>query len=317
MVRVAGLALLSLFIAAPALAMEVRLDNRTAPTECAEVDNVDFRVTAPSPVAFTIEATPPAYFDPDMTDHTAPVWDGCEGYDADDPVYTSIPAEFVLYEDAEWLLTGVRKPSFWRPAIVPVRVDDDQFSELHLLQLHAKRGDGEAVEVLVVYPPDGYWRAKPLAPAGHAERHGRDTAFGSSFLVGPIEEDGRPLVDLAEIAFVPAAARFELRFLRGGTGSVAVREVAVERLLLDIRLDHDAEMAEIAGLRSMFVTPEMADTAVVRWRRGDETGETAVTEPLDRHVDAARFVRSVPSEHNTSAPDLRFFDFRPLAATDG
>ncbi len=193
---------------------------------------------------------------------------------------------------------------------MPVRVGDEQFSELHLLQLHAKREDGEPVEVLVVYPPDGYWRAKPLAPAGHAEKHGRDSAFGSSFLVGPIEEDGRPLVDFAEITFVPADASFEMRFMRGGTGSVAVREVAVERLLLNVHLDHDAEMAEIAALRSMFVTPEMADTALVRWRRGEETGETPVTEPLERSVEAVRFVRTVPSEHNTSAPDLRFFDFR-------
>jgi hypothetical protein len=310
MVRVAGLALMALLIVSPAAAMEVRLDNRTAPTECAEVDNVDFRFAAPSPIAFTIEATPPAYFDPDMTDHTAPVWDGCDGYDADDPVYTSTPARFELYEDEDWLLTGIRKPSFWRPAIVPVRVGDEQFSELHLLQLHAKREAGDPVEVLVVYPPDGYWRAKPLAPAGHAEKHGRDTAFGSSFLVGPIEEDGRPLVDFAEIAFVPAEARFEMRFLRGGTGSVAIAETSVERLLLDIRVDHDAEMAEIAALRSMFVTREMADTALVRWRRGERTGETAVTEALERSVDAARFVRAVPSAHNTSAPDIAFRDFR-------
>ncbi len=314
MIRVGSAALVACLVAASAAAMEVRLDNRTHPTACAEVDNVDFRLSAPTPITFKIEATLPAYFDPDMTDHTAPVWDGCEGYDANDPVYTASPARFVLHEDDDWLLTGVRKPSFWRPAIVPVRVDEERFSQLHLLQLHAKRAEGEAVEVLVVYPPDGYWRAKPLAPAGHAEKHGRDTAFGSSFLVGPIEEDGRPLVDFAEITFLPAEARFAMRFLRGGTGSVAIEEVTTDRLLLDVRVDHEAEMAEIAGVRSMFVRPEMADTAILRWQGADGAGESDVTAPFGGEVTTADFVRTVPSEHNTSAPDLRFFAFGAPAA---
>lgn len=302
--------------AGPALAFDVELDNHSAAVDCAEVDNVDFRFSAPSPLAFTIEATFPAYFEPDMEDRTAPVWDNCEGYDAEDPAYTSTPARLVLHEDDEWLLTGIRKPSFWRPAIVPVRVDGEQFSELHLLQLHAKRDGGEAVEILVLYPPDGYWRAKPLAPPGHAARHGRDSAFGSSFLIGPIEEDGRPIVDLAEVSFVPEAARFDLRFMRGGTATLAVAEVAVDGLVLDVRIDRDAEVEEIAAVRSMFVEPTMADAAVLRWRDGERHGETDVLAPLVAPVDEASFVRDVVSLHNTSAPDLRFYDFRPLGADD-
>jgi hypothetical protein len=304
--------------AAPALALEVQLVNRSHPVECAEVDNVDFRFSAPAPLAFTIEATFPDYFDSTTTDHTAPVWDNCEGYDANDPVFTSTPAELTLYEDDEWLLVGVRKPSFWRPAIVPVRVDGDQFSELHLLQLHRKREVGDTVEVLVLYPPDGYWRPKPLAPVGHAERAGRDTAFGSSFLIGPIEEDGRPLVDLSEVTFVPEAARFELRFLRGGSATLEVAEVAVDGLTLEVRIDREeAEAEQIAGVRSMFVETTMADTALLRWGDvGGEGGETEVMAPFDRAVTEATFARAVPSRHNTSAPDLRFFDFRAMTVSE-
>ena len=307
---VAGLA------ASPGFAHEFQLANRSHPVACAEVDNVDFRFNAPAAVAFTIEATFPSYFHAEMEDRTAPVWDNCEGYDAKDPVFTSTPAEFVLYEDEEWLLVGIRKPSFWRPAIVPVRVDGDRFSGLHLLQLHRKREVGETVEVLVLYPPDGYWRAKPLAPAGREAAGHAETVFGSSFLIGPVEEDGRPLVDLAEVAVVPEAARFELRFLRGGSATLEVAEVAVEGLTLEVRIDRKTpKVEEVAAVRSMFVDAEMADTALLRWSGGDGgSGETEVTAPFDRAVAEATFARDVPSRHNTSAPDLRFFDFRPLAA---
>jgi len=308
-----GAVVVALLAAAPVAAFDVELENLSEPAACAEVDNVDFRFSAPTPLAFTIEATFPDYYHPDMPDHTAPVWENCEGYDAEDPAFTSTPARLVLHEDDDWLLTGVRKPSFWRPAIVPVRVDDEQFSELHLLQLHAKRADGEAVEVLVVYPPDGYWRAKPLAPAGHAARAGRDTAFGSSFLVGPVEDDGRPIVDLAEVAFVPEALRFDLRFMRGGTATLEVAEVAEDGLVLEVRIDRDEETEQVAALRSMFVEPTMADAAILRWRDGERSGETAIMAPFAAPVEAATFARDVVSRHNTSAPDLRFFDFRPLA----
>ena len=59
---------------------------------------------------------------------------------------------------------------------------------LHLLQVWMIRPMG-GEEVLVLYPQDGYWRLRPLAPAGMAP-----TAFGSSFLVGPVEVEGRPIV---------------------------------------------------------------------------------------------------------------------------
>ena len=42
---------------------------------------------------------------------------------------------------------------------------------------------------MVLYPPDGYWRARPLPFEDM-----RWTAYGSSFLVGPVETQERPIV---------------------------------------------------------------------------------------------------------------------------
>ena len=65
-----------------------------------------------------------------------------------------------------------------------------------------------------------------------------------------------------------------------------------------------------ATLRSMHVRPDNADVSEIRWQGAD----TALhVEPLERvqRIEATdvRFGRSMPSHHNTSAPDLRFYDF--------
>ena len=59
----------------------------------------------------------------------------------------------------------------------------------------------------MVYPADGYWRVKPLPPPSLT-----DTAYGSSFLFGPIEEGTRPFVAIRSIAFEPATMTFRLVF---------------------------------------------------------------------------------------------------------
>jgi len=48
---------------------------------------------------------------------------------------------------------------------VPVRVGSRVESGLHIIQLW-KRFQERAEEVLVFYTADGYWRARPLPPAG-------------------------------------------------------------------------------------------------------------------------------------------------------
>ena len=84
---------------------------------------------------------------------------------------------------------------------------------LHVVQLWVLHNE-RAEEVLVVYPPDGYWRARPLPPA-----HMRWSAYGGSFLVGPVEVQDRPIVDLKDIFFDPYTKTFTMNFARGGSAS--------------------------------------------------------------------------------------------------
>src|SRR5205807_2950610 len=141
------------------------------------------------------------------------------------------PRRVTVFENAEWQLVGHTFPSFWRGAQVPVRAGNRVENGLHLIQLW-KRFQERAEEVLVLYPADGYWRARPLPPA-----HLRWSAYGSSFLVGPIETAGRPFVDLAGIAFDPVALRFELKFARGGTADLKLAKLDRDRVALDVSLD--------------------------------------------------------------------------------
>ena len=111
------------------------------------------------------------------------------------------PRRQTLYEEIEFWLVGLTLERYWRPATATVRIGDRVEKNIHLLQLWQIRPMG-GEEVLVLYPQDGYWRIRPMAPAGMAP-----TAFGSSFLVGPVEDDGRPIVRIKEVAFDPEGAR--------------------------------------------------------------------------------------------------------------
>ncbi len=102
---------------------------------------------------------------------------------------------------------------------------------LHVVQLWVLHNE-RAEEVLVVYPPDGYWRARPLPPA-----HMRWTAYGSSFLVGPVEVQERPIVDLKDISFDPETKTFTMNFARGGSAKLTVDTLDQDRIILDISYD--------------------------------------------------------------------------------
>jgi len=69
-------------------------------------------------------------------------------------------------------------------------------------------------------------------------------------------------------------------------------------------------MTTFAALRSMFVSADVADTAEVRL--SPEAGKSMAKPIMDFSsgtAEAATFARSLPSRHNSSAPDLRFSDF--------
>ncbi len=279
----------------------VRVEKASAPTRCAEDDNVYIKFVGVGITGLTVEATHPAYLAELRDDTNAPDFADCEmGHD---PSYLAEPRDLVLYDGPDYALVGHTFASFWRPGVVDFMVGGVTARALHEVQLFRKIA-GQRIEILDVYPPDGYWKAKPLPPPGFAE-----TQFGSSFLVGPIVEDRRPFVVLTAIEFVPSELAFRLAF-KEGMGVLRVAEASPERTRLEVALPPAAGPAPFAAIRSMFVTPDKADTALMVLSRGsDNPIIQPVMEFTSGDAQAVRFERSVPAHHNTSAPDLSFGNF--------
>lgn len=287
-------------------ATAVEFVNASKPTLCAEEDNVYVKLIGQGIGSFRIEARHPDYIENISIDSTAPDFTGCDM--SGDPVHAFTPRTLELYEDAGIKLIGHTFMSFWRPSVVPFRVADREESGLHLIQVFLKQG-AAATEFLVLYPADGYWRLKPLPP-----RHLGESGYGSSFLIGPIAEEGRPLVAIADVRFEPATRTFHLAFINGSRARLAIAAVRDDLAAVDVTFDPPAAGTSFAALRSMFVSPEAADAAEVHWRptADDPFLQAAIMEMTTVRAVAVRFGRSIPSLHNTSAPDLWFHTFNGL-----
>jgi len=207
----------------------VSVVNASRPTRCAEEDNVHVKLLGPGVGRFVIRAQHPPYISLVQTDSTAPDFTACDM--SQDPSFPFTPRTVVLHEDTDIRLVGHRFPSFWRPDVVDFTVGGRTETGLHLVQLIRRRVQGE-VEVLVVYPADGYWRVKPLPPPSLP-----DTAYGSSFLFGPIEESSRPFVAIRRIGFDPATLTFRVDFRDGTRGMLAVASATPEQTLLALTTD--------------------------------------------------------------------------------
>jgi hypothetical protein len=301
-------ATVSATLVAPACALAasplaVTVENASTPTLCAETDNIYLKLTSAAVRQFTIEATHPAYAGTIVADRTAPDFRNCDM--SSDPVHRAEPRRVTIYETGDLQLIGHTFASFWRPAAVPVRVGARVETGLHLLQLFTKFKE-RTEEVLVLYPADGYWRARPLPP-----EHLSYSAYGSSFLIGPIEAEGRPFVDIRDITFDPATMSFRLAFARGGEATLRLDAVDREHVALDVKFDRVIAARPFAALRSMFVTETNADVARAAWRTaGGKAYETAPIMSFG-HAEAQELWagRRLPSRHNTSAPDMIFRSF--------
>jgi hypothetical protein len=290
-------------VAAEPIAVEIV--NASVPTLCAETDNVYLKFISANVRSFTVEASHPAYAGTIVADRSAPDFRNCEM--SSDPVFRAEPRRVTLYETGEMQLIGYTFSSFWRPNAVPVRVGSRVETGLHLLQLYTKYKE-RTEEVLVLYPADGYWRARPLPPVNLPW-----SAYGSSFLVGPVETGTRPFVDIKDIAFDPVTRTFRLSFARGGEGSLRLAAVDQEHVVLDVRLDMPSDATRpFAALRSMFVTETNADVARLAWRTSGALGYDAASIEKFRHADVLELWagRRLPSRHNMSAPDMVFGGFQ-------
>jgi hypothetical protein len=290
--------------------LAVTIENLSEPVVCAEKDNVTLTFRQPGVTGFRIEASHPVYLDTLRRDNWKADWTDCdfgpEPPPSDKPRTPKPPERVTIYEEpAQWLV-GWRFEHFWRPSTATVRVGERVEKGLHLIQLWRIRPNG-GEEVVVMYPQDGYWRARPLAPEG------RDlTAFGSSFLIGPVEMQGRPVVELNEVVFEPKDNRFVLAFKSGGSATVTLAEVSAQRTALEVAFDRAIAGRPFAALRSMFITRFNNDVARVavrneagtRWLESDILGFKGGT------FTDLWAGRTVPSQHNTSAPDMVFRAFK-------
>jgi hypothetical protein len=289
--------------------LAVTVTNRSQPVLCAEKDNVAVALSGDTVAHLRIEARHPAYIGLMQRDSAAPDWTECDM--SADPSFAppAPPRETTLYDGPNLRVIGFTFGSFWRPADAVVRVGDRSERNLHLLQLWVPGPHGWE-EVLVLYPPDGYWRARPLTPDGLA-----NTAYGSSFLVGPIEMQERPLVRIDEVAIDPASRTVRLGFARGGSASLSIAEIDQAHESLDVALDPPITGGPFAMLRSMYVTATNNDVARIALR---EPGAAGWREQGIMRFDQARATelwagRLVPSRHNTSAPDMVFRAFRGVS----
>jgi hypothetical protein len=306
-----ALLLLALPACAQAAPLHVEAVNASKPTRCAEADNIYVRLISPRVQRFTIEARHPAYLSAMTADDKAPDFGNCRT--SRDPAFRSTPREVTLYEDARWQLRGFTYSTFWRRAQVPVRVGTRVETGLHLLQLWT-RGRERDEEVLVLYPADGYWRVRPLAPEklGWQPDLLLPTAYGASFLVGPVEQQRRPLVDIRDVTFDPGEGAFHLKFARGGGATVKVAALNGEKISLDIALTRSMPLMPFAALRSMFVAPDNADTAEVSWQDTRDVSHAPMPVMKFKRANVSELWagRSRPSRHNTSAPDMVFAGFK-------
>jgi hypothetical protein len=292
---------------APALADDLAVDivNASTSTLCAETDNVYLKLVSPEVRRFTVEAVHPNYIGTIVVDRSAFDLHNCPELSSA-PVIAEKPRRITIYETPEWQLVGLTIPNFWRKNPVPVRVGDRVESGVQLLQLWTRAQD-RAEEVLVLYPTDGYWRARPLPPTNL-----KWSAYGSSFLVGPVEFKERPFVDIREIVFDPETKTFRLAFARGGSATLRLASLDQERQVLDVTLDPPTNDLPFAALRSMFVTEINNDVAQLGWRvKGAQNWERSAIMGFERASAAEVWAgRLVPSRHNTSAPDMIFRGFK-------
>jgi hypothetical protein len=293
--------------------LQIRIENNSVPELCAEKDNIELDFFSERLRRMQIQAVHPSYISMIGTDRYAPDWSSCDL--THDPKFAAQARRLTFWETPEFWLTGYTFPSFWRPNAVPVRVGDRVETGFHLVQLWMSYRE-RAEEILVFYPPDGYWRARPLPFEDM-----RWTAYGSSFLVGPVEVQQRPIVDFQEIAFEPETRTFVLKFKRGG-GSARIRldKIDQERIALDV--SYSGAMPDdlpFASLRSMYAMQTMSDAARVAWRtkRGANWQEAEVIGFPGANATELWVGRHLPSRHNLSAPDMVFGKFQgsPAVAT--
>ena len=290
----------------PNLAVEVR--NLSTPDICAEKDNIQIDLASPAVRSFRVQAIHPNYIGSIGVDRYAPDFSSCSF--ATNKYFGEDGERTTLFETPALQIVGYRLPNFWRPARTPIRIGGKTFEGFHAVQVWVRHRE-RAEEVVVFYPPDGYWRIRPLPFADM-----RWTAYGSSFLIGPVEVQERPVVDLSGIDFDPASKTFTLGFRRGGSAKMKIEALDQDHISLDVSFDGAMpDGLPFATMRSMFATETNSDVARAAWlpKGADAWSEGSIMDFKRAEVTEFWAGRRLPSRHNTSAPDMNFSLFSPMA----
>ena len=139
--------------------------NATRSTLCAEEDNVYVKLTGDGLRGMRIEARQPPYISALTVDDSKADFSDCNFKQSENPVYHFQPKKVVLWENERFLMIGNTYETFWRNDQVDVVVQGQVTQQIHLIQLHLKDASEPSAgryEFLVLYPVDGYWRAKPI-----------------------------------------------------------------------------------------------------------------------------------------------------------
>jgi hypothetical protein len=286
--------------------LAVDVANRSEPVLCAEKDNVTLALSSPAVRRFRIEAAHPAYIGALQRDSFEADWTACDlKGDASFKSDVGVTTRRTLYEEPALWIVGWTFPTYWRPATATVRIGDRVETGLHMLQIWTIRPMG-GEEVLILYPQDGYWRIRPKAPQGAAP-----TAFGSSFLVGPVEFEGRPIVKIQDVAIDPKTQTLTVSFSKGGSATVKIVSVDQNKHALDVTLSAPVSGLPFAMLRSMYVTEFNNDVARVAVREAGAKGwrEDGVMTFKGAKATDVWAGRSSISRHNSSSPDMVFGSF--------
>ena len=311
-IKTAALAVLAAAALFPGSALAASLDmfgvevkNLSEPVLCAEKDNVTLTFANPKVTQFRIEAAHPVYINTLQKDSFEADWTACD-FAGEVLSQPPPPRKVTLYEDVELWVTGYTFPTFWRDRKVPFSVGGKTDDGFHLVQVWVRHNE-RAEEVLVLYPTDGYWRARPLPP-----QHLGWSAYGSSFLIGPVEDAGRPVVNFKSVDFDPASRTFDIAFERGGSAKLRIGKLDAERMQIDVTFDQGISGGPFAAMRSMYVTRfnnDVADIAVL-----EKGAQSWREEPVMSFAGAASATdvwtgRHALSRHNTSSPDTVFSAF--------
>lgn len=264
-------------------------ENHSTLTTCAEDDNVNVPIFAPSVDLYHVIATHP--------DYCPCVYDGCPADFSGCPLGAD-GAESCskIYDDGINIVRICSVSTWWRTSTMNVEVNGNGPVACHYLVIHRRiTGASSWPEVLVFYQ-DGNMRIKPHPPTGYV-----DVCYGSSVIVGPATLGARPYADVETVQITTGSQLVELEIIYAGSETAhIVFRVDRTRAIADVMVggfpDH------IAVFRSMWVEDGNAD---VDFLETTTRSLPILSEWVTSTGTTWLFHRQFESSHNTSAPDIQ------------